>query len=628
MANATYNTGDLLPTTALSAVPRGTGMDPFFGVDIVTCLNRIYFLQESQNPRVFDGTTMNLMSGTAVGTFTCAAITASGSGYTADFLYTAVYYDPDDIEFCTTGPWADLTTEELFRSVSLSAQDAIMTISDPPSSEPRLTRARIYRSLDQTADMRQLTGTGTYSDITVTPGGGGVHGFTDSGNAVPDSTLATRDPLNLRKRYFADGLPPASHTGCFYEGRLWMVDPANGNLIYSEVNLPEDFPTDNFVTILPSDQDPVPWPVALRVNNDQLMAYTEQGCYLIAGSGSPFRVRALYRGVGPVSTQACIYADAAGVIFPAQDAVYVHPGGSEVSRLGAPRSWPGMNPLNDLYQAIDKGNAHLMSAFLDRERTLFTLAAPLADGDAVCPGGFEWDYNKSNWGRLSNRVMTALGSWANVQGRPWPVFGDELGGIWQAELGNYEGVPGFPCPVTVAIVAPYINIGAGSGQAASWSVLGAPFVIITGATGAVLQRNRIVNYTATGDGPMAYLYPLESGFLTDGTQSVTPGAIEAIWESGWWSLTKEQVKCHLSYIYAYFGVVDTDDGAVRILCGVDQNETLRAAADLCPTDENTVKIPFNDFGAQAKFRIENSAPGVGWSLYGADINVTTKRYRI
>lgn len=625
MPTPSYDTSDLLPTTTMSGVGNGTGLDPFIVPDVVMALDLAYILQKGSDPRVYDGTTMNRMSGTAPGTFSISAITASVSGFTAKTFYTAVYFDPSHEEYCTTGPYADLTGIEIFPSVTPSNQDVICTISDPPATEPRLIRARVFRALNETADMRQLTGTGTYSDVTVTPGGGGVHGFTDTG-LVSEDELATREPLNLRKRYFADGLPPQSHTGCFFEGRLWMVDPANGNLIYSEANLPEDFPTDNFVPIQPSDQDPVPFVVAVRVNNNQLMAYTTRGAYLIASSGPPFRVRALFRGVGSISTQATIYADSAGVIFPAPDGIYVHPGGTEVSRLGAPRQWPGMNPLDDLYEAIDKGRSENMVALLDRDRTLYSIAAPLADGDAVNSGGWEWDYVRSNWGQFTGRVVTAFGFWANVQNRLWPVFGDEMGGIWQSELGDSEGAfPSAGGSVTdVVASSARSSVTVVTGIAFSIStVKGIPVIIKDEDTGAVLYRNRTLSYDA-GTKTLSVLYPWPT--LPAAAELFESGPIFGAWESGWWAVTREMARCHVNYLYPYFLL--KSGGAIRVLCGMDQNETLRVISSSVSVAQTLDKLSFNDWGNQMKARFEGTTPGTAWGLYGCDLEVTRKSYRL
>lgn len=637
----TYNTADLLPTNSLSLVGSGTGLDPFYGIDMADALGLKYIFQKGQTPRVYDGTTLNKMSGTAPGTFSISATTASGVGFTAKTYYTVVYFDPSHEDYCTTGPYADLTATAIFPAVTPSAQDVNCTISDPPSTEPRLIKARVFRALNETADMRQLTGTGTYSDVTVTPGGGGVHLFTDTG-AVTEDQLATRDPLNLRKRYFADGLPPSSHTGCFYQGRMWMIDPTNGNLIYSEEELPEDFPTDNFLTILASDEDPSPWTVALRVNNNQLMAYTQRGCYLIAGSGPPYTVRALFRGVGPVSTQATIYADEAGIIFPAADAIYVHPGGSEVSRLGAPRQWPGMNPLEDLYRAIDKGRGESMVARLDRDRTLYTLAVPVADGDAVNNGGFEWDYVRSNWATVANRVATCLGYWTNVQGRLWPVFGDELGGIWQAELGNSEGL--YPANAGERLIMLLSNTSAagnalvlaGSGAlAAAANTAGLPTIVRDDVAGSIIWQNRTLSYNS-GTSTLTFLYPLGTGHAAGDIIEV--GSVVAVWESGWWAFTKEFARCHLNYIYPMY-LLKTSENFANLFIGIDQNETLQPYnnpnysnfgfydQNASPTSQVLDKIAINGFMNQLKLKWQCSVPGLDFGLYGADAEATIKPHR-
>ena len=598
-------------------------MDPFELPDVVHALNRVYLFQRGVTPRVYNGTTFNTASGLPPASLT---VSSSGTGVTASTLITVVYYDPTDEEFCTTAPWADLTLDVLFRAITVANQGIQVLIPDPPASQPRLKRARVFQALDGTADLRELTGTGTYSDVTVTPGAGGINTFTNIGG-VADSELATRDPLNIRKRYLSEGNIPASWTGEFFGGRLWIVNPTKPNqLLFSEANLPEDFPTDNTVTILPSAEDPNPYVMKVLANNGQLWAYTKRGGYLVSGGTPPFRVTPFFRGVGTQSTKGMIYLDGAGAIFPSEDGFYVHPGGSDVSILGVSRQWPGLNPLEDLYRDMDKGRMDGIVGIIDRDHGLLSYACPLANGDAVNQGGFDWDITRSNWSKFSGRVVTVYGYWANVQGRPWVVFGDELGGVWQAQMGNYEGVAySGQVPLVADTVVPYYDIGTGY-SATTFSVTGSPFLTVVTTTREVTAQNRVVSYAA-GTGKFQYLYPLPagSGITFGGSASLEVGSIYGIWESGWFEPLRNHLRGVLHYIDLYLR--KDAGGTVRVLAGMNQTAALVAASNSVSVAQDMDRLAINDRGNRMKVRVEGTAPGTDWAVAGIGLEITALKHK-
>lgn len=622
MPNPSYAAIDLLPTTPLTAVGGGTGLDPMELVEIVFALSRAYHFQKGTTPRVYNGTTLNTVSGLPPASF---SVVANGTGVTASTLYTAVYLDPLDEEFCTTAPYADLTSDVLFASITLANQGADCVIPDPPAGMPRLTRARVFRALDGTADMRQLTGTGSYSDITVTPGGGANHTFSDTGS-VSEATLATRDPLNLAKRYYTEGTVPASWTGEFFGGRMWIVNPTKPNeALFSESNLPEDFPTANVVTVLPSAEDPNPYIMAFRANNGQLWAYTKRGGYLISGGTPPFKVTPFFRGVGTQSTKGAVYMDGAGVIFPSEDGFYVHAGGSEVSILGVSSKWPGMNPIDDLYQAMDKGRMNGIVGVIDRPHNILSFACPLANGDGVNTGGFDWAIPRSDWSKFSGRVVTVYGQWMNPQGRPWTVFGDELGGVWQAYMGNYEGVAlANLVPLTADDVRPYLDIGTGY-SATTVSVAGSPLFVVNTTTNEVAEQNRILSYTPTGDGRVQYLYPLSSIPSYGGAYSLHIGPIYGIWQSGWF----EPLRNHLTGVLHYIDIYLRKDagGTIRALAGMNQNAALIAASNSISVAQDMDHLAINDRGNRMQVRFEGIAPGTDWAIAGWATEITATKHR-
>ena len=595
-------------------------MDPFELPDVVHALNRVYLFQRGKTPRVYNGTTLNTASGLPPASLT---VSSSGTGVTASTLITVVYYDPTDEEFCTTAPWADLTLDVLFRAITVANQGIQVLIPDPPASQPRLKRARVFQALDGTADLRELTGTGTYSDVTVTPGAGGINTFTNIGG-VADSELATRDPLNIRKRYLSEGNIPASWTGEFFGGRLWIVNPSKPNqLLFSEANLPEDFPTDNTVTILPSAEDPNPYVMKVLANNGQLWAYTKRGGYLVSGGTPPYRVTPFFRGVGTQSTKGMIYLDGAGAIFPSEDGFYVHPGGSDVSILGVSRQWPGLNPLEDLYRDMDKGRMDGIVGIIDRDHGLLSYACPLANGDGVNQGGFDWDITRSNWSKFSGRVVTVYGYWANVQGRPWVVFGDELGGVWQAQMGNSEGLfaTTFSGTISDAPVGGN-NYTTAIGVSTQSNVAGLPVYSTVQGSEELSAMNRSVSLSGASNNVLWLLYPKADA---GGVGSIYIGAIHGIWQTGWF----EPLRNHLTGVLHYIDVYLRKDagGTIRVLAGMNQNSALVAASNTMSVAQEMDHLAINDRGNRMQVKFEGMQPGTDWGIAGWATEITATRHK-
>ena len=623
MPAPSYSAIDLIPTTALTAVPGGTGLDPFEIPDIVFALSRAYVLQRGRTPRVYNGTTLNTASGIAPASLT---ISATSTGYTASTLVTIVYYDPDDEEFCTTGPFADLTTDVLFRAITLANEGIQVLIPDPPASQPRLRRARVFRALDGTADLRELTGTGTYSDIPVIPGAGGIHTFSDVGGVL-DAELATRDPLNLKKRYQSEGNIPATWTGEFYLGRLFIVNPTKPNeLLFSESNLPEDIPTANVVTILPSAEDPSPYVMKILANNGQLWAYTRRGGYLISNDAPPFKVTPFFRGVGTESTKGMVYLDGAGAIFPSSDGFYVHPGGSDVSILGSDKKWPGTNPIEDLYRAMDKGRMESVVGIIDRDFGVMSFACPLAEGDAVNLGGFDYDITRRNWSKFSGRVVTVYGKWANVSGRFWTVFGDELGGVWQAQMGNSEGLFATTFSGTMNGAQTAGNNYSLSQSISTYSnIAGLPVYgtnsLNSDQPGDVGAVNRSLSYDSNNV-VLWLLYPktYDSTPLT-----VYVGAINSIWQSGWFEVLKNHYRGTLHYIDVYLR--KDAGGTIRVKVGMNQNSTLVTVTEAMSVAQDMDRLAVDDRGNRMQVRFEGIAPGTDWAVVGIGLEISPSRYK-
>lgn len=611
------STGDV-PILNFDPTVVADGYDPFAMIEDVFALNRIYFLFEDgrEAMQVYDGTELKEASGIAPSALpTVNAVAPSGAGDTGQRWYTITYYDSEaDVE---TGPAADedSISDDLYQGVALVAQDADVVIANPPASHARFDKARVYRNLKPLTDMYLL------GDIAINPGGGGTVTFADT-FAVDDDELATKKRLSLRKRFYSEGLPPAGYTGMFFDGRLFTVDPDRRNVVcYSEANLPEDFPTDNEVFVLPSQQDPAPEIKALRPNNGQRYIYTRKGIYHLYGSAPPYGVRCVVAGIGADSTYSTKFVDGVGVIFCSDDKMYVHLGGSDVRPLGVQRSFPDRNPLGDLYQETDPGRRKHSDLLVYTEQSSI-LAAMGVNGEAVNQRVFVWNYSENEWS-VWNRPVQRFGYWALPNGLEWPVFADELGVVLQMDVGDSERV--FTGDLTTAVASAgrstvlYDNVGPPA--VAVDTVKGCPLLILDADSG-IVYRNRV--WSQSSQGTIVLIHPWTT--LPVDTQRIEVGSIEFAYETGYFTLFPDRTQASIDRLFAQ--IVKQAGGTMRLLCASDQEATLRLVDGAVPLDVVQFLRAFKERGSVFKVRFENTAPDEPVGIVAWQMDVTKKSHRV
>lgn len=607
MPTPTYDIQDLLPAGSLTN-PVATGLDPFAVPDVVDALSRRYFFfGRNENIRVWDGTTLKIASGTAPAV-PVAALIAGSPGLTGSYWYAVTFRD--STAGVETGPSANLATNELFLNVKPVAQNVQLTITAPSASEPRMTTARIYRSGNDSLTLFYL------GEVAIVPGGPVVV-YTDDGS-VTDAVLGTRTEINKYKRFNSDGLPPKSHTGEFYKGRLFIVDPDIPNkILYSEANLPEDFPTTNTTYLQPSEGDPNPYVVAIRANHGQLFAYTRKGVYLLSSTGSGYAVTPVIRGTGSQSTTATIYIEGLGVIFPGQDRIWLHMGGDSLVALGTPPDWPDANPVDDLFLDVDYGVLPQAFAGVYQEENQIMMAVP-ERGVPVNARTFVLEYARVNWSMDTERIATCMGRWMGVAGREQPVRGDDMGNVWQDELGNSEGV--YSATFSGVVTAVTRNTLSVAGLDMTGVPKGTPVFVKNTTTGAILFRNRFVSYAG---GVLTVMEPFTS--LPDVGTTVEVGSIEGVWESGFFSLMKNRAVCFVERVICFF--LKGGSGSIRMLGATDQNSSQRAIANALLLNRNQSRVKYGDRGSQVQLRFEGSTPGTDWGIEGFDVEYTSRDYR-
>lgn len=614
MPTPSYSESDLLVVPDL-ATPFATGYHPFLIPDPVDALGRRYFFfGPGQANLVYNGTTLKTMG--IVAPQNLPTLSAIAGSITATPWVTYTYVDETDgVE---SGPAADLTTATRYQQTTLAAQGLRVVIPDPPAASSRVTHAYIYIGLlPDTLTMKY------YGKQAVSPGSGGTYNVDIA--SLTNSTLEANDFLDEKTRYYSEGLPPATWTGTFWNGTLFLVDPDNPNIIlYSEAALPENVPGSNQITINPTNEDPNPYIMALRNNQDRLYAYTRRGCYEIAGTAPFFKVLPAFSMIGTLSTSATRYVEGSGVVFPALDKVYVHVGGADIRPLGAPRSSPGANPIEDLYLASDMGLMADSVLVVDPVSSSVRFLAP-ENGDAAPDRTFVWEYDRSDWGMDTGRRGTFYGKWSDIAGRERLVRGDDLGAIWQDDIGNAEGVYGANFSDTVASATRNTVVGTtGFSASAVNAAVGAPVLLKNATTGEVLYRNRLLSYDS-GTKTTTFLYPFTMADPdTDLTGlTVEVGSIEGVWQSGWLNLSSEGNRAAIHYIQAY--LVKQAGGTIRVLCGVDQNTTYRLVTAAMSVAQHRDYLAFAEpTPNEASVRFDGSVPGTDWTLRGYALDITKK----
>lgn len=628
MPTPTYDSADALPTPTFSEIEDG--LDPIALPDIVFYEGKLYFFWgPNEDNKVYDPATRTLktVSGVAPALPTVTAQAPVGVGETGQFWYTYTLYDPDaDVE---TGPGTDLdaVAGQIFAGVVLAGEDATFDIPNPAAGS-RFTRARIYRSIKYTVDLRQLTGVdGSDADVTLTPGGGGSVTYVDS-FTVSDTVLRTRPvrvPLN--KRLLNDGLPPRSATGMLYDGRLYI---AEGNVVYWSELAPdlEDFLPENHVTLVGAPGDQSPTVRALRVANGERCVITDDSIYTIFGKSPPFGIRVAYSAGGVQGAWGAKILEELGVIFADSAQPLLYLGSSTVQPVGVMKEFPGQNPVQDLYQEADQGRLKdaVVDVDMDNMRSKVSLAengAPVNDLHFIheygVPGGGAWSLD-------TRRPLTMRGEWADLTGRRRKVFGNELGQVWQEDLGNSEGAFG-PLVSDIVVSATRNTVVGTTGFTVVAAKAGVPVTLRNPTTGEILYRNRLLSYDS-GTKTSTMLYPWTvTNLATLATLTVEIGSIEGAWESGWWTAFAERVLGSLRTVWIYFEKMTA--GTLRVLFNTNQNETLQVITPDMPLSTDVQQeLPLaGDTGAKVKVRVEECAPGNDFAIEGYDVDIVKRQFK-
>lgn len=269
-----YSTGD----TIFNAVVNGTGFSAGANFEFATTQDRVYGDNGVSAPQVYDKTTsyggvsysaprMKAMGAQQPGSAPTAAVGGAGNVPAGTYTYkvTFLYYGSEE----SNGSAASNTVVP-----GVASQINLTAI---PIGGYGVTARKIYRSSGP-----DWLNVGTISNNTATV-------FTD--NAAAGTTLIPDD----------NGVPPTFALIVSWLGRLWVAKITGEpyTIVYSDANLPDVFPGDNFV--LCNEQDPI---TGLVVYLDRIVVFNRKTMGQILGlSSDSFRYSDIQGSVGCVDNR-------------------------------------------------------------------------------------------------------------------------------------------------------------------------------------------------------------------------------------------------------------------------------------------------------------------------------------
>lgn len=269
-----YSTGD----TVFNTVVNGSGFSAGANFEFATTQDRVYGDNGVAAPQVYDKTTsyggvaysaprMKAMGAQAPGSAPTAAVGAAGNVPAGSYTYkvTFLYYDSEE---SNGSPASTAVVPGVASQINLTSI---------PIGGYGVTARKIYRSSGP-----DWLNVGTISNNTATV-------FTD--NSAAGTTLIPDD----------NGVPPTFALIVSWLGRLWVAKITGEpyTIVYSDANLPDIFPADNFV--LCNEQDPI---TGLVVYLDRIVVFNRKTMGQILGlSSDSFRYSDIQGSVGCVDNR-------------------------------------------------------------------------------------------------------------------------------------------------------------------------------------------------------------------------------------------------------------------------------------------------------------------------------------
>lgn len=362
--------------------------------------NYIFFGNGSSRPYKYNGEFTR--HGVDAPTTTMSVATAAtGTALTGQYYYAVTYVNSALVE----GDISPLTT-----TITVSGQNvALNSIPVAPQSFG-VSYRYLYRTAAGGSQLKRLA---TISNNTTTT-------YDD---AIADASLGTNAPTD-------NGTPPTYSAVLYHQGRLFVIDPVENTVNYSEIGNPYVFKADSFEIV---GDNTVDIPVGLATYDNSVVVFCKRGPWLIympdtnPNNWSVLRVRANFGSNCPFSYFKYENKLMFGAVqndkfvgFAAMEGQTVTPSASLLTStaLGSELQSDRIEP--DIFQIQESYMKNITSMVFQNKAYI---SATYGDGNTTNNRIFVFDFSV---GRLNKKQRSMWAEWTGINVAQFTVYNERL----------------------------------------------------------------------------------------------------------------------------------------------------------------------------------------------------------
>lgn len=461
-----------------------TGLCPYRPIVATTIENRFVFMNGWDQPQWWDVTNDKLRNiGSTVPTTFSGAADTGGSTFAANSVqtYRAVFRNS------VTGKE---TAPQEYTVTSASSYEVDHTWTDPSNE---FTHAAIYR---------QLADTGAFVLTAETAIATGA--YTDDEDD---------DTIRLRRAYvrrYRETLPPIFEAGVTYKNRLIGWTGEDSNLHVGQTSRPDgesvvdDFPSGGIgsnggiLQVDPNDNDVIR---AGIVKGRFLYVWKRRGCYVIDGEDAlNYSVSKMFAERGCIGPRCVVEADGWTYFLDERGLMFTDLSG-EPFVAGAPTGTTD-SPMQPTWDRMNLDAARLFSLYFSEVEGLVYVIGCLDHDIEPVPIAVYDSRNHRFVSQDTGVPAFAMGRLEDSGGRQYELRIDELGAIWQQNIGNSDGVYDGDTTSTLTTAGgdgtdqTLVNTGASFSTTTLDNAYGAPMDRYD-SSGDVVQETRVGTVTGT-----------------------------------------------------------------------------------------------------------------------------------
>jgi len=330
-----------------------------------------------------------------------AATAATGAALTGSFYYAMTFVNSNLVE----SDISPLTTTLTVAGANIT----LTNIQTAPASFGVNSR-RIYRTANGGSTLKRLT---TISDNTTTT-------YDD---AIADASLGVNAPDD-------QGVPPLYSAICYHQGRLFVIDPVENNVKYSEIGNPYVFKAESVELV---GDNTIDVPQGLAIYDNSVIVFCKRNPWIIympstdPDTWSVLRVRANFGSMSPFSYFKYENKVMFGAMqndkfvgFAAVEGQTVSPSASLLTStaLGSELQSDKIEP--DIFQ-IQEGYQKNVTSMVFQNKAYIT--ATYGDGNTTNNRIFVFDFNL---GRLDRKQKQVWAEWTGINAAQFTIFNNRL----------------------------------------------------------------------------------------------------------------------------------------------------------------------------------------------------------